>query len=76
MANRSQAVRFRLQEISATDRLEFAKWVLFGSAVLLLLAGVSYVWNQDAGQKIFDEISRMVPPIVTLVIGYYFSKHP
>ena len=71
---KSADVQFHLQPVTEGDRLDFAKWLLFGIGVLLVLGGVAAVANDAKGQKIFDACTTILPPVATLVIGYFFSQ--
>jgi hypothetical protein len=65
-----------LAPIAESDRLSLAKYVLIGVAVLLLLGGATFILIADAGkgQKVFDACITILPPIATLIIGYYFAE--
>lgn len=59
-------------------RLAFAKQVLAGTGFLFVLAAAAYVsdaaFGGDRGKDIFDAGKTILPPIATLVLGYYFSR--
>jgi hypothetical protein len=64
-----------------TDRhkLDFARQILFALAVIYFLSLVvysvdTYFCQCEAGKKIFETSSTILPPIATLVIGYYFGS--
>lgn len=70
----------KADELSPQDKARFslAKWVLLFIALFLLLAfsGRYYATgsNQiDAAKAILDFCSTVAPPIVTLILGYYFG---
>jgi hypothetical protein len=65
-----------LSPISEGDRLSLAKYLLIGVAALLLLGGITFILIADAGkgQKVFDACITILPPIATLIIGYYFAE--
>lgn len=61
-------------------RMYFAYGVLVAIAVLLVLAAALYFLagsngasQNPAGKEIFDSFIKILPPIATLVIGYYFG---
>lgn len=59
------------------DRLGFAKDILLACALLFFISAILYVLpcvNTQASQKIFETFTTVLPPIVTLVLGYFFSK--
>lgn len=59
-------------------RLFFAAGVLAVLAFLLVLSIAIYAATEDAGETpakvIFDSMTKIVPPIITLVLGYYFGQ--
>lgn len=65
-----QAVRRRA--ISPKDLLIFAKWILFFLAVLFALGALCEMIRPAS--TIFEACKTILPPIATLVIGYYFGK--
>lgn len=61
-------------------RMFFAYGILVAIAVLLVLAAALYFLagstakpENQAGKEIFDSFIKILPPIATLVIGYYFG---
>lgn len=56
------------------DRIYFAAATLTGLGILFALAVGAQVWVGDAGKSAFDACKVALPPIVTLVIGYYFGR--
>jgi hypothetical protein len=57
------------------ERLKLAYWILAALFVLYLVSIVSYSWGcSTAGDKIFEAAQKILPPIATLVIGYYFAR--
>jgi hypothetical protein len=63
-------------EVSASDRLRFAKQILFGLALICSGVIVGYACYPD--NKALAQISELVKigalPIVTLVISFYFPN--
>jgi hypothetical protein len=58
-------------------RLYFAAVTLAGLALLFILSTALYYWDSSTsgvGKDIFDTSVQLLPPIATLVIGYYFGK--
>lgn len=59
-------------DVTPKDMLKLARQILLVSSILYFLS-----WIADwviPGHEIFDRSSTSIPPIVTLVIGYYFGK--
>lgn len=63
-----------------TRRLYFAAVVLTGLGIIFLEAMAMYYWGsqsagaEEVGKNIFDACKTIIPPIVTLVLGFYFGK--
>lgn len=63
-----------------TRRLYFAGVVLSGLGLLFLFAMGVYAFNPtsdgepERGKEILDTAKTIIPPIITLVLGYYFGQ--
>jgi len=59
-------------------RLSIAVKVLGAIASIVILAGLALLFGPDSrvdqAQAIFDFVKTIAPPIVTLVIGFYFRS--
>ncbi len=62
-------------------KLYLAFGILFAIALLLLLAAAFYAFvpapqgsTEVPGKQIFDNFTKILPPIITLVLGYYFGS--
>ena len=53
-------------------RMYLAYYILLGSAILFLISMILYAFNGN--KDIFDGCKTILPPIATLIIGYYFSE--
>lgn len=68
------------EEMSAHDkaRLGLAKWLLGVLGAILLLSACALIFGPSDRLKeselVFEYIKTAVPPIVTLVIGFYFRS--
>jgi hypothetical protein len=61
------------------EKIHLARWVLAGLAGLFLVACFFYVAKSDsinnaAAKEVFDFVREAFPPIVTLVLGAYFTR--
>ncbi|WP_233850458.1 hypothetical protein [Paraburkholderia sp. HD33-4] len=61
------------------EKIYLARWVLAGLASLFLMACLLYIAKSDyidnaAAKEIFDFVREAFPPIVTLVLGAYFTR--
>jgi hypothetical protein len=56
-------------------KMEFALWVLLGVFLLFVLSATASVFSPQSGDKIFETSKTVLPPIVTLVLGYFFSRN-
>lgn len=57
-------------EVSPKDKLKFAKQILFGLVILFI---ASFVMSALGFKEIFESCKEILPPIATLIIGYYFG---
>jgi hypothetical protein len=60
-----------------TSQLHFAAATLTGLGLIFLFSMVMYQWStqpNDRAKEIFDACKTIIPPIATLVLGYYFGK--
>lgn len=61
--------------------VSFGSVILTGAGLIFLLAMAMYYFEpriegvDSRGKEIFDRIITVLPPIVTLVLGYYFGKN-
>jgi hypothetical protein len=63
-----------LERISGKDKLKFAKWILSVVAILFVFGSISLLGGGKYGEIVFDSCKSILPPIATLIIGYYFSE--
>lgn len=60
------------KDITPRDLMKFAKAILMALAVLFFLGGVAEILQPNS--NIFEACKTILPPVATLVIGYYFGK--
>lgn len=61
-----------------SKHLYFGAVVLTAMALVFVLSMAMYYWASpeqvDRGKDIFDTCVQIIPPLITLVIGYFFGK--
>lgn len=68
------------RNIDQKDIYNLAGRLLLGIAIIYLASIVVYwacsVWGKcgDFGNNVFEKATTILPPIATLVIGYYFGE--
>jgi NO-binding membrane sensor protein with MHYT domain len=80
-------IAMRENAAGETSRLHFAAVILTGIGLLFFMAMVMYYFdgydlssgaraasNGGVGKSIFESCVQVLPPIVTLVLGYYFGR--
>lgn len=73
-------ITYDAESFFAVQRLFFAAGVLPVLAFMLMLSfAVYFRIGQEgnpinAGQEVFDSMVKVIPPIITLVLGYYFCR--
>jgi hypothetical protein len=55
-------------------QLHFAAAILTGLGLIFSLSMAMHVWGGGLGKEVFDACKTTIPPIVTLVLGYYFGR--
>lgn len=60
------------QNITPKDLLGLAKYILMAIAIMFCLGCISELYQK--GSAIFEACKTILPPIATLVIGFYFGK--
>jgi hypothetical protein len=61
------------------EKIQLARLVLAGLAALFFVVCIFYVMKSDdvnnaAAKEVFDFVREAFPPIVTLVLGAYFTR--
>lgn len=68
------------QELTPKDkaRLTLAVWILAALMLLMVFSAVLLVFapadRQEDARAFFDFVKAFAPPLVTLVIGFYFNS--
>lgn len=60
------------RKLTPVHRLSLAKSILFSLAVLFALG--MFISSFTHNNEIFDACKTVLPPIATLIIGYYFGE--
>lgn len=61
------------KEVTPRDILLLAKLILFVLAIIFVLGGIAEFLKPNS--TIFEACKTILPPIATLVIGFYFGKN-
>jgi hypothetical protein len=62
------------EDVSPGELLAFAKQTLFGLAVIYAASAITAGICGTEKNEIFSTTSRVVPPIATFVLGFYFAR--
>lgn len=68
----SESKFYDSEEVSPQDLLKFAKMILSTIAIIFILAMFFKLFSKD--YLVFESCKTILPPIATLVIGFYFGK--
>lgn len=68
------AGRIEYVPIPEERKLQLASGVLLGTFILFVLSATAAISFPTTGDKIFETSKVVLPPIVSLVLGYYFSR--
>lgn len=60
------------EEVTPKDLLKFAKYILLSCVFIFLFSCITELYIPY--NKVFEICKTIIPPIVTLVIGFYFVK--
>lgn len=69
----TQGKGYLAEDITPKDILNFGKWIIGGAAIIFIIA--MYLNILFPVSTIFDACKTILPPIVTLIIGYYFREN-
>ena len=58
----------------ASKQLHFAAATMTGLGLLFSMAMAMNIWGGERGKEVFDACKISIPPIVTFVLGYYFTR--
>lgn len=61
------------KDLSPVEILNFAKICLAWCVIVFLLSGILFGINKDF-KDFFEKSSTVIPPIVTMILGFYFGK--
>jgi hypothetical protein len=74
-ADSNPALRPTLEPIGEEEKFQLAKSLLLGVGSLFVLGVLAQIfYGEHGGGAIFETCKTVLPPIATLVIGYYFSE--
>src|SRR5262249_187384 len=69
--------RGKREPLLESKQLHFAAVTLTGLGLLFALAMAMYYWSpkdHTPAKEIFDACKTIIPPIITLILGYYFGR--
>ena len=75
-SSRSESPQPSARQTMERRRLYFAAVTLSGMGIIFILAMAMNLWGGPAGSSVFEACKTGLPPIVTLILGYYFGKEP
>ena len=67
-------LRPTLEPIGEKEKFQLAKSLLLGISILFVLGALAQIFYGEHGGAIFETCKTILPPLATLVIGYYFSE--
>lgn len=65
--------RPRLDRVTEAEKLDLARYALLGLAIIFIAGAAMFIFNKQA-EIVFDTVKQVVPPIATLIFGYYFAR--
>jgi hypothetical protein len=68
------SVRLTLEPFGEREKFQLAKWILLAIAILFASGAGALYRRPSEAKEIFEACKTVLPPIATLVIGYYFSE--
>lgn len=73
--NEKDAVPVISGSVPETEILRLAKHTLFGLFIIFSISAIIRSYSDSCGTEVvFESVKQIVPSIVTLVLGYYFSR--
>ncbi len=65
---------FKDRDLSPKDKLQFAKWVLRGIFIVLIISIGIWLYQQSCGEILLEIFRTGLLPIASFVIGDYFGS--
>lgn len=62
----------KIEDVTPRDLLTFSKVILIVLAIMWIAGGLSEILRPN--NNLFEACKVTLPPIATLIIGYYFGK--
>jgi hypothetical protein len=60
--------------ITEKDRLNTAKQILLGLAILYILTIIAYLFKPQEGVKLIDICTTIFPSLATMILVFYFRQ--
>jgi hypothetical protein len=70
---RSAGVQADTASAQETRRLYFASCVVTGLGYIFITGMLMSYFGTEKGVALFDGVKTIIPPIITLILGYYFG---
>lgn len=70
---KNEKQKIKLRDVGPSKHA-LARECLLGVLFVLVLSGVASLYGGQKGSIIFDKCITVLPPIATLILGYFFSK--
>lgn len=63
---------YKNEDVTPKDLLQLAKMILSAVMILFIIGILTFIFTKEL--VIFEACKTILPPIATLVIGFYFGK--
>lgn len=65
----------QLKTVTEKDRLKLAYWILGAASLFLFASSLVYSFQvSESSKEVFEKSWLVIPPVITLVIGFYFGN--
>jgi hypothetical protein len=71
---RDYKINAKPSPVPEDSKFKLAVGLVAGILVMLFMSAFAEIFGQQAGDTVFKSALVVLPPILTLIIGYYFSQ--